>query len=122
MSLYRDWEDGNVSDEIMFRALCSDVGEVTSQMAPLERELAGLKDQLSRVVDHMGGKAELAGFGKVQITSPSKTVAYDKAQLDKLVEDLVLMGEGQIAQRILATKKESARAGGLRIEREKGTK
>lgn len=116
--IFEDWQDGQISDAGALRALCRDLGEVESQIAPLEAERATLRDQISRVLDHAGGKAEIAGFGKLELSAPAIVRGYDKKRLDELL--VALAGEApEVAERIAACRTESARAGSLRITREK---
>lgn len=118
MTTFDDWADGRMNDADALRALCRDLGEVESQLAPLEAERQQLRDQISRVLDRAGGKAQIAGFGGLEITSPSIVRSYDKKALDRLLLDLASEAP-EMAARIAQCRTESARAGGLRITREK---
>ena len=61
---------------------------------------------------------DLAGFGRLEIMPPSVTKGYDKKRLDQLVLDLAADAP-ELAALIAQCRTESARAGGLRIIREK---
>lgn len=103
-------------DRDILRALCYDLGEVESQIAPLEAERQQLRDKISLVLARMGNKAELAGFGKLELTAPAVVHSYDKKRLDELL--IALAGEApEIAERLAQCRTESARIGGLRITR-----
>src|SRR5262249_8331250 len=96
------------------RALLSDLGEVESQLAPLEEERTTLRAQLSEVVARLGGKAQADGF-RLVLTAPGLVPRYDAKELDHLVLRRRQQGLGEIADQILDARKESARAGQLRI-------
>lgn len=119
MPVFDEWEAGDLTDAHALRALCSDMAEVESQIAPLEAERARLKAQISLVLARAGGRAELAGFGKLTITAPSVTKSYDTRRLDDLLVRLLADGYGPIVEQIAQCRRESQRSGGLRIEREK---
>lgn len=118
-TIFQEWEAGELTDTYAIRAIAMQYGEVESQAAPLLAERDELRAQLSRVVAHIGGKADVKGFGALALTSPSISATYDTKALDALVIQLTADGYGDIAQRIARLRKESARAGSLRITREK---
>ncbi len=120
MTIFDDWRDGTISDVEALHALASDLGEIESQLAPLEAERQNLRDQLSQVVNHLGGRASVAGFGKLELTAPSLAKSYDKKRLDQLIIDLATDAP-ELAQLVAACRTESPRAGSLRITREKPT-
>ncbi len=119
MTIFDDWRDGTISDIEALHAIASDLGEIESQLAPLEAERQSLRDQLSQIVSRLGDRASVAGFGKLEITPASVTKSYDKKQIQALVLELVAEGNAEVAQRIALCEKESFRAGSLRITREK---
>src|SRR5690349_3226231 len=88
MSIFDDWQDGHVPDADALRTLCRELGEVESQIAPLEAERAVLRDQLSRVLERLGGRAAIAGFGKLELSAPAIVRSYDRQQLDALLGEL----------------------------------
>lgn len=118
-AVYKQWQEGLIGPEQALRALVSDLGEVESDYTLYAAQREALRAELSQVVDALGGKAEVAGFGRLEITSPVKTASYDRKALDDLVIDLTQAGLGEVAQRIARCRTQSARAGGLRITREK---
>ena len=121
MNIFEQWEAGEVSDEQALRSLASDLGEVESQLAPIEQEKQALRDQISRVLDHAGGTATIAGFGRLEITAASVVVSYDKKQIEELLIDLTTT-HPEIAARLAACRVKGTRAGSLRITREKAKK
>ena len=118
MTIFDDWRDGTISDVEALHALASDLGEIESQLAPLEAERQNLRDQLSQIVGRLGGRASVAGFGKLELTAPSLARSYDKKRLDQLIIDLATDAP-ELAQLVAACRTESPRAGSLRITREK---
>ena len=118
MTIFDDWRDGHISDVEALHALASDLGEIESQIAPMEVERQTLRDQLSQIVGRLGGRASIPGFGKLEILPASVTKSYDKKRLDQLIIDLATDAP-ELAQLIAACRTEAPRAGALRITREK---
>lgn len=116
---FTEWDSGELTDVQAVRALAMELGEVESELAPLEAQRARLRDELSRVVAHMGGKAEVPGFGALAMTAPSITNSYDAKRLDELVLSLIAEGQHDYAEAIANCRKQTQRAGSLRIVREK---
>lgn len=112
--LFEDWRAGAISSREALRRLLSDLGEVESQLTPLEAERAELRAQVSEVLAELGGRAEADGY-RLMITSPGVVSRYDAKELDQIVLRLQQQGFGEIADQVLSTRKESARAGQLRI-------
>lgn len=116
-TIFSDWQSGSISDREALRALLSDLGEVESQIAPLEIEKSELRAQISEVLAALGGRADADGF-RLTLTSPSIVPRYDAKELDHIVGYLQAQGEDAIANLILSARKESSRAGMLRIAKE----
>lgn len=116
--IFDQWKDGNLTDLQAIRALCSNLGEIESELAPLEAEKQATRDKIAIIIDKIG-TTEIAGFGKLEMTSPTVTKSYSKDKIDELIERLCEEGYWPIAQRIRQCRTESPRAGGLRITREK---
>lgn len=112
--IFADWQAGAISDREALRALLSDLGEVESQITPLEAERADLRTQISEVLASLGGRADADGY-KLNLTAPGVSVRYDAKELDQLVSYLQASGDDRLANLILAARKESARSGQLRI-------
>ncbi len=60
--IFTSWQSGGISDREALRALLSDLGEVESQLAPLEAEKIELRAQISEVLAQLGGRAEAEGY------------------------------------------------------------
>lgn len=115
---YAAWIDGDVTAMEALRSLCADYEEIEASYKDYEKLRETVRDQMSRVVEKLDGKAEVKGFGKLTLTAPTITEGYDKAQIRAIILDLIA-DYPDIAGRLAACATKSMRAGGLRIEREK---
>jgi hypothetical protein len=115
--VFEGWKQGDIGPHAALRALCTQLGEVQSDLDGLQEEREHLRSQISEIVNSIGGKAEVAEFGELRITEPVRTASYDRKQLDELVMRLVQVGQADVAEAITACRKESARAGSLQIRR-----
>jgi len=120
-SIFEDWREGLLTDAEALHALACDLGEVESQLAPLEQERTMLRDHLSHIVDRIGGRADIPGFGRLELSAPTVVRGYDRKRLDALLVDLAA-DYPAVVQQLAQCRTETARAGSLRITREKGTK
>lgn len=111
MSIFDDWKSGDVGVFEALRAVTSDLAEVESDLEPLQKEREQLRAQVSELVDAAGGKAEIPGFGKLEITSASKTLRYDTKRIDAVMVRCLREGYPEIAEAISDCMVESARAG-----------
>lgn len=107
------------ADYLLLQSLCRDLDEVENQLAELAADREQLRAQLSEVVERLGGKATVQGFGSLQIASPSIVASYDRKGLEQLVGQLIAAGNITLAEAIQQHRKESMRTGGLRVVREK---
>lgn len=118
--IFATWEnDGD--DMRAASALAMELGEVESALEPLKEEREHIRALLSHIVAKRGEKVTIAGFGVLEVTAPSVVRSYEKAALDQLIIQLLEEGDIDIVQRIVACRRESARAGGLRVTMEKST-
>lgn len=115
---YAAYLDGDATATEALRSLCSDYEELDQSYRDFEKMREATRAQISEVLERIGGKAEIAGFGTLTITSPSITTGYDKALIKALADDLADT-HPDIAARLTACSTKSMRAGGLRIERTK---
>lgn len=116
---YDQWRDGAMSDEQAARALAIDLGEVESELAPLNGQRETLRNELSHIVGKLGDKHVIPGFGRLENTAPSVVYAFDKEGINRIIKDLIAEGLHGWAERLQACEKKSSRAGSLRITREK---
>lgn len=116
---FDEWRDGAISDEQAAHTLALDLAEIESELAPLTAQRESLRNELSHIVGKLGGKHAIPGFGELVNTAPSVTTSYDAKGIGDLIVALVAAGEHGWATRLAACQKQSARAGSLRITREK---
>lgn len=118
-NVYGAWLDGDVTAMEALRSLCADYEELDSTYKDFEGLREQTREQISNVLVKIGDKVDVKGFGILTLTAPSITEGFDKKALNALVNSLVQEGNLEVAQRIMACRTQSARSGGLRIEREK---
>ena len=99
-------------------ALCQELGEVESQLKPLEEERRRIRAELSLIVEELGGKVKVDGFGRLEVSNASFFVNYDRKEVDAIILKLIDHGLYHFADALRACKRESARSGALRIMRE----
>lgn len=116
---YQRWQDGDLSDAEALELLCRQLTSLQDRLEPLQFVEKQLRAWISEVVDREGGRAEVAGFGRLQITGATTAASYDRRKLDSLVTRLAAEGQSELAQEIASFRKESSRSGGLRIVRDK---
>lgn len=114
---FEQWRDGRLNDMQALRALCMDLGEVTSELDMLKQQEQTLREQISIIIERTG-TTDITGFGRLEITNPSVIKTFDKAKLNELVYRLQDT-HPEIADLIDLCRDERLRAGSLRITREK---
>ena len=119
LQAYEQWQAGEIQGDEALKYLCHYLAMVDDQLGPLEKSTEQARVWVSEIVEYLGGKVEVDGFGKCEITSASVTYSYDKKQLDQLCNQLRTEGQGEISTLIEACLKSSMRSGGLRITRAK---
>ena len=102
-------------------SLYSDLAEVESEIAQLQAEKERIRSELSMLIAEAGGKVNIPGVARMELTRPSVLITYDRKAMDALMNQLVADGMGSIAARIRACQKEAQRAGSLRITPERNT-
>jgi hypothetical protein len=107
-----------VTPEARLGALCYDLDQIEIAIAPLEAERQAIRAEISTIIEAIGTQ-ELEGFGKLEITSPARVITYDRTVIERVMLALIDEGRPELAERISAAKKERARAGSLRITRQK---
>jgi hypothetical protein len=118
-SILEQWQEGDLDNEAALTSLCKMLVSVKDSLEPLEDMQKAIRAQMSEIVSYIGGKASVAGFGELKITEPTITTSYDYHQLDKLVIKLTEAGHADIARSIAECRRETPRAGGLRIDKAK---
>lgn len=117
-TIYDHFVDGLATPVQTLRSLCRDLGEVESELIPLQAQRDLLRAQISEVLTMIDGEnAVVPGFGVVKLTSASYTLRYDTDRLDAVLDELEET-HPDIAQQIARCQIRGMRMGGLRIERE----
>lgn len=112
------WQAGTVSAATALRPIWDELRRIEAARQELEQQREALRDQLRHIVAELGGSTSLAGYGKLEILPAGVSTSYVKTQVDALIIELT--GEHpEIAARLAACRKESHRAGGLRVTPEK---
>ena len=112
------WNHGEMSAEEALLKLCQQINRVQDSLGPLEEQQKYIRLEMSLLVEKaFNGRARVDGFGELRITEPVLTVSYDRKELDELVMQLVGEGQPELARRIQSCRRESSRAGSLRIDR-----
>ena len=118
-NIYAAYLDGDVTAMEALRSLVDDYEELDQAYKQYEGMREQTRDQISNVLVKIGDKVEVKGFGVLTMMAPQVVEGFDKKQLTELIVQLTLEGNTDVAQRLAACRTKSARAGGLRIEREK---
>lgn len=117
-NVYAAYLDGDVTAMEALRSLCSDYEEIDATLKDFKGMHEQTRDQISTVMVKIGDKVEVKGFGTLTLMQPSIVEGFDKKALTELIVALTQEGN-DVAQRLAACRTKSARAGGLRIERER---
>ena len=117
-NMFGAWIDGDVTAVEALHSLCSDYEELDAAYKSYEGMREQTRDQMSTVMASIGDRVEVKGFGVLTLTAPSVTEGYDKKLIRELIHDLI-DDHPDIASRLIGCATKSARAGSLRIEREK---
>ena len=115
LPVYQEWQDGRLATEQVLDQFCQHSARLKEQIEPLEAAQRQIRGWLTQIVESLGGKVEVVGFGQLQLTQPTLVINYDRKQLDQLVHQLVAQGQAEIAQAVERCRHQSTRAGGLRI-------
>ncbi len=111
------WESGNLSDDAALLELCAELDAVEHALASIEEARQQTRALTSEVVERIGGRAQVRGFGQLIITAPGSVVNYDRETLDALLVQLE-REHNPLAATIRAARKVTSRAGHLQIKRE----
>ena len=109
----------NNTDQEWLEALMRDYFETDSEITALEAIKNDIRRNIETLAVAMGGNVKLAHIGSVIVTEPSTSHSYDTKSIDALLMELVQAGELHTAKKIMECKKETTRAGGLRITKAK---
>ena len=107
------------NDQELLAVSMRDYFEIDSEITALEATQKDIRRNIETLTVAMGGNVKLAHIGSVIVTEPSTSHSYDTKSIDALLLDLIQAGELHTAKRIIDSKKETTRAGGLRITKAK---
>lgn len=114
----RQWEAGELTDVQALHALASDLGEIDSELAPLEQAKKAARNAIEAIVMRLGGKAAAAGY-EMQVTQGSTRVSFDTRKCEALLAKLIANGLLDAAEDLAAARVESHVSGSLRITKER---
>lgn len=105
---------------LIARSLLSDLAEIESEIAPLERQRARARDALGLALERCEGRrVALEGYGVARLAEAAVVRQWSTERLTHLCAWLVETGRDEIADMIQSCREETTRAGGLRVERER---
>jgi hypothetical protein len=107
------------NDQELLALSLSDYFEIDSEITALEATQKDIRRNIETLAVAMGGNVKLAHIGSVIVTEPSTSHSYDTKSIDALLYELIENGELNTAKKIMECKKETTRAGGLRITKAK---
>ena len=107
------------NDQELLALSMRDYFEIDSEITALEATQKDIRRNIETLAVAMGGNVKLAHIGSVVITEPSTSHSYDTKSIDALLYELIENGELNTAKKIMECKKETTRAGGLRITKAK---
>ena len=107
------------NDQELLAVSMRDYFEIDSEITALEATQKDIRRNIETLAVAMGGNVKLAHIGSVIITEPSTSHSYDTKSIDALLYELIENGELNTAKKIMECKKETTRAGGLRITKAK---
>ena len=109
----------NNTDQELLALSLSDYFEIDSEITALEATQKDIRRNIELLTVAMGGNVKLAHIGSVIVTEPSTSHSYDTKSIDAILYELIENGELNTAKKIMECKKETTRAGGLRITKAK---
>lgn len=99
------------------RSLLCDLAEVESELRPLERQKAAIRDALAVALEGCEGRRyTLPGYGVAKLAEPAVVRQWSTERLARLCAWLRETERDEIAEMIESCREETTRAGGLRIE------
>lgn len=107
------------TDQELLAVSMSDYFELDSEITALEATQKDIRKNIETLTIAMGGNVKLANVGSAMVTEPSTSHSYDAKSIDALLYELIENGELSTAKKIMECKKETTRAGGLRITKAK---
>jgi len=107
------------TDQELLAVSMRDYFEIDSEITALEATQKDIRRNIETLTIAMGGTVKLAHVGSAMVTEPSTSHSYDTNMIDAFLYELIENGELITAKKIIECKKETTRAGGLRITKAK---
>jgi hypothetical protein len=117
---YAAYLDGDLSPREAAGPLTARLRTIVAHREALEALERDLRTQLSVLVEAHGEPLTLDGW-RYELTSAALTTSYGREDIERFTQWLVDEGYSPLAERLRALRRESARAGGLRVTKEKAT-
>jgi hypothetical protein len=115
-----DYLDGLLTPTAAARSLLLDLGEVESEIRPLEGQRSQLRDALATVLVRCEGrKHTVEGVATARLSEPTVVKRWNGERLGRLCAWLRDTEREEIAEMIEACCELTPRAGGLRVEPER---
>lgn len=99
------------------------IKQLSKQYVSIQNKIALLEEQAKQIKEQVSALApdgvDVDGVGKWQPYSESVRLTYAPTRMQKVIDDLVLNGNGEIAQFILQQRNESVVAGGIKFIKQK---
>ena len=107
------------TDQELLAVSMRDYFEIDSEIVALEATQKDIRRNIETLTIAMGGNVKLAHIGSAMVTESTTSHSYDTKSIDALLYELIENGELSTAKKIMKCKKETTRAGGLRITKAK---
>lgn len=117
-NIYGAWLDGDVTAMEALNSLMDDYSELDQTYKDFDGLRDQTRNQISEVMQRIADRVTVKGY-VLTMMAPQIVEGFDKKALTELITELAFEGDTETAQRIAACRTKTARAGGLRIEREK---
>ena len=118
MTVLEQLEAGELNIDQAVHALCKQLATIQDKAEALKKADTKVRNQLSELVNHLGGKLVIPEFGTLEITAPIQVTTYKREKVEAAL--LILAPKFPMIAQILAGCKEvTERAGSLRVTRNK---
>lgn len=112
------FEEGTLSPRLAAQAEAENIRYLLAQQESIKAQLDAARDRMSRYVEAHGEAITAEGY-RFEMTNAVEVTSYPAAEVDKFALWLVDNGYSPLAERLRALRRESARAGGLRVSKER---
>lgn len=116
---YAEWEAGEIPARAALASIANQLKIISAHKEELEAREKVLRSQAEQILAYTNETAIVVGGLEFRLTPASNTTSYTAREIDAYALWLVEEGHALLAERLLALKRESSRAGGLRISKER---